>query len=142
MDSLLLGIDVGTTAVKAVLISMDGRILATANEEYPTHHVASGWVEQDPEDWWQAVVCVLRKLVGVVPAAKECVAGIAVSSQAPTLLPLDVRGRPLRNALIWMDRRAEDEARYLERTLGFLHHHEPDGESTRSILCSAKAALA
>jgi xylulokinase len=119
MDSMLLGVDIGTTAVKAVLISGDGRTLATANEEYPTHHVAPSWVEQDPEDWWQAVVCVIRKVVSVVPAAKECVAGIAVSSQAPTLLPVDARGRPLRNALIWMDRRAEDEARYLERTLGF-----------------------
>jgi xylulokinase len=116
---MLLGVDIGTTAVKAVLISLDGRMLATANQEYSTHHVAPGWVEQDPEDWWQAVVCVIRKVVSVVPAARECVAGIAVSSQAPTLLPVDARGRPLRNALIWMDRRAEDEARYLERTLGF-----------------------
>jgi len=119
MDSLLLGVDVGTTAVKAVLISVDGRTLATANEEYPTHHLAPGCVEQDPEDWWHAVVVVIRKVVSAVSAAKDYVAGIAVSAQAPTLLPVDSRGRPLRNALIWMDRRAEDEARYLEQTLGF-----------------------
>ena len=84
MDSLLLGVDIGTTAVKAVLISVDGCTLGTANEEYPTHYGAPGWVEQDPEDWWRAVVVVIRKVVSAVPAAKECVAGIAVSAQAPT----------------------------------------------------------
>jgi xylulokinase len=119
MDSMLLGVDIGTTAVKAVLISVEGPILGTANEEYPTHYGAPGWVEQDPEDWWHAVVVVVRKVVSAVPAAKECIAGIAVSAQAPTLLPVDESGRPLRKALIWMDRRAEDEARDLERTLGF-----------------------
>jgi len=93
MDSLLLGVDVGTTAVKAVLISVDGRTLATANEEYPTHHLAPGCVEQDPEDWWHAVVVVIRKVVSAVSAAKDYVAGIAVSAQAPTLLPVDSRGR-------------------------------------------------
>jgi xylulokinase len=119
MDPLFLGIDIGTTAVKAVLISLDGCTLAIASEEYPTHHVAPGWVEQDPEDWWHGVISVIRKVVSTVPAAKECVAAIAVSAQAPTLLPVDARGRPLRNALIWMDRRADSEARYLEQTLGF-----------------------
>jgi xylulokinase len=119
MDPLLLGVDIGTTGAKAALISVDGCPLAIASEEYPTHHVAPGWVEQDPEDWWRAVISVIRKVVSAVPAAKECVAAIAVSAQAPTLLPVDARGRPLRNALIWMDRRADAEARYLERTLGF-----------------------
>jgi xylulokinase len=119
MDPLLLGIDVGTTAVKAVLIDVAGSVLATASQEYPTHHVAPGWVEQDPEDWWSAVVSVIRQVADAVPAAKQEVAAIAVSSQAPTLLAVDTCGRPLRNALIWMDRRAEAEARYFEQTLGF-----------------------
>lgn len=119
MDPLLLGVDIGTTAVKAVVIDLGGRTLAIGSEEYLTHHIAPDWVEQDPEDWWHAVISVIRQVVSAVPAARESVAAIAVSSQAPTLLPVDARGRPLRNALIWMDRRAEAEARYLERTLGF-----------------------
>ena len=119
MDTLLLGVDIGTTAVKAVLISMDGSRLATASQDYPTHHIAPGWVEQDPEDWWRAVISVIRQVANAVPAAAEAVAAIAVSAQAPTLLPVDAQGRPLRNALIWMDRRAGAEAHYLEQTLGF-----------------------
>jgi xylulokinase len=119
MDSLLLGVDIGTTAVKAVLIDLLGCTLATASETYPTHYVAPDGVEQDPEDWWRAVVSVIRKVVDVVPTAKERVAAVAVSAQGPTLLPVDAQGRPLRNALIWMDRRAEAEARDLEQSLGF-----------------------
>src|ERR1700730_15542602 len=103
MDPLLLGVDIGTTAVKAVLIDLSGRTLAMGSEEYLTHHIAPDWVEQDPEDWWPAVVSVIRQVVCAVPAARESVAAIAVSAQAPTLLPVDARGRPLRNALIWMD---------------------------------------
>jgi xylulokinase len=112
----LLGVDVGTTAVKAALFAPDGRLLGSAAVEYPTSYVRPGWVEQDPEDWWRAAVAAIGG--ALEEARRPRVAAVCVSAQAPTLLPLDERGRPLRPALIWMDRRAEAACAKLRETVG------------------------
>jgi len=75
-------------------------------------------VEQDPEDWWRAVCEATRQVLAVDPKGAERVASLAVSAQAPALLPLSRAGAPLRPAMIWMDRRAEAEAKKLEEILG------------------------
>lgn len=118
MEKLLLGIDVGTTAAKAALFSVDGRLQAVGQAEYPVQHVRPGWVEQNPEDWWQAVCVAIRQALERVPDGSKRVAGIAVSAQAPTMIPLNRDGQPVRPALIWMDRRAEAEAAQLDEVLG------------------------
>ncbi len=118
MDKLLLGIDVGTTTVKAALFSLDGRLQASGSVETSLRHVRPGWIEQNPDDWWRAVCQVVRQACAALPDAAERIAGLAVSSQAPTLIALDRAGEPLRPALIWMDRRAQAEAVELERLLG------------------------
>ena len=118
MEELLLGIDVGTSAVKAALVDLQGKLQATAQAAYPLHHVRSGWVEQNPEDWWNATCHAIRESLTKVDHASERVRGVAVSCQAPTLLPLDRRGQPLRPAVIWMDRRAEAEKDRLAELIG------------------------
>lgn len=118
MGKLLLGIDVGTTGAKAALFTPDGCLRAVGQSEYNTRHIRPGWVEQDPEDWWRAVCSATRQALAGVPEGRQQVMGIAVSSQGPTLLPLDRAGQPVCPALIWMDRRAEDEAVKLKEQLG------------------------
>ena len=118
LDELLLGIDVGTTGAKAALVSADGQLRAVGRSEYALHHLRPGWVEQDPQEWWRAVCEAIRQVVADDPKATERIAGLAVSSQAPALLPLSRAGAPLRPAMIWMDRRAEGEAKRLEEILG------------------------
>ena len=118
MDELLLGIDIGTTGAKAALVSPDGRLRALGRSEYGLHHIRPGWVEQSSEDWWQAVCLATRQALSSIPHAAESVLGLAVSSQAPALLPLSRTGVPLRPAMIWMDRRAEAEVKQLDETLG------------------------
>jgi xylulokinase len=113
-----LGIDVGTTAVKAALFRLDGRLQAMGSAETTLQHIRPGWVEQHPDDWWQAVCHAIRQACASVPNAAERVAGLAVSAQAPTLIALNRAGEPLRPALIWMDRRAEAEVSELEQLLG------------------------
>src|ERR1019366_3738400 len=76
------------------------------------------WVEQSPEDWWQAVCMATRQALGAIHNAADRVLGLTVSSQAPALLPLNRLGAPLRPAMIWMDRRAEEEVKQLDETLG------------------------
>lgn len=118
MDEMLLGIDVGTTGAKVALVSPDGRLRALGRSEYGLHHLRSGWVEQSPEDWWQAVCLAARQALSAIPNAADRVLGLAVSSQAPALLPLSRTGAPLRPAMIWMDRRAEAEVKQLDEILG------------------------
>lgn len=118
MEKMLLGIDVGTTGAKAALFDIEGDLQAVGQAEYPLHHPCPGWAEQDPEEWWQATCAAIRQALAKIPEGAQRVIGVAVSSQAPTMLPLARDGSPLRPALIWMDRRAEAEAVTLQESPG------------------------
>ena len=118
MEPLLLGIDVGTSSVKAALLDQQGNLHAVGHAEYPLHHIRPAWVEQDPEDWWRGTCQAVHEALAKVPHGAERVLGLAVSCQAPTLLALDRSGRPLRPAMIWMDRRAEAETLRLAEQIG------------------------
>ena len=108
MQALLLGVDVGTTATKAVLVDQSGHVVSQGRAEYPTHHLQAGWVEQDPEDWWRSFCEAVSQARAAIGPCK--ISGVLISSQAPTLICVDENGIPLRNALIWMDRRAQSQA--------------------------------
>ena len=114
----LLGIDIGTTNVKATLYDVNFTQVAVSGEEYPTHFPQRGWAEQDSEHWWQATVIALRKITRAIGSDSHQIKGICVSSQAPAVLPLAGDGRPLRRALIWMDRRSEQQCDALRRRIG------------------------
>lgn len=138
MDRLLLGIDVGTTAAKAALFSVAGQLQAVGQAEYPVYHVRPGWVEQNPEEWWRAVCVAVRQALDRVPDAPKRVAGLAVSAQAPTMIPLDRAGQPVRPALIWMDRRAEAEAARLDQALGAGETYRITGNRPDAFYVAAK----
>ena len=89
----LIGIDVGTTGVKALAISLDGEVLARAEVGYPLSTPQPGWSEQDPEDWARAAEDALAQL-GVEPA------GIGLSGQMHGLVCLDAQDRVLRPAIL------------------------------------------
>ena len=118
-EALLMGVDVGTTGAKAAIFDQRGRLLALGRSEYGVRRIRPGWAEQDPEDWWRAVCDSVREALAAVPQGPARVGGVAVSSQAPTMLPLGGDGRPVRPALIWMDRRADGEALLLAEALGW-----------------------
>jgi xylulokinase len=103
----LLGIDVGTTGVKAVRISETGEVLARAEEEYPLSIPQSGWAEQDPEDWWRATERVL-----------EDDGPLGFSGQMHGLVLLDADGQVLRPAILWNDQRTGAECAEIEETIG------------------------
>jgi xylulokinase len=138
VEPLILGLDAGTSSVKAVLLDLRGNLCAVCHAEYPLHHVRPAWVEQDPEDWWQATCKAVRETLAKVPHGPERVLGLAVSSQAPTLLPLDRAGRPLRPATIWMDRRAEAEAAQLTELLGAERIHRITGNRPDAFYVAAR----
>ena len=111
-DGTLVGIDVGTTSVKALAISTTGEIIAKAEEEYPVSMPAPGWSEQDPEDWWRATEAALGRL------GADRVLGIGLSGQMHGLVLLDDRMRVLRPAILWNDQRTGAECAEIEERIG------------------------
>lgn len=117
--ALLCGIDVGTTGTKAALYRDNGELVGEGYAEYTVRIPRVGWAEQDPEDWWRATCRAVRATIAeAAPGTAGEIAAVAVSAQAPTMLPLDAHMRPVRPALIWMDRRAEREARDMAERFG------------------------
>jgi xylulokinase len=102
-----IGIDVGTTGLKAVAVNAGGKLLREKTVRYPTRLAGLG-AEQDAGAWWDAATEALPEVVGGEP-----VSGVAVTCQAPTLVCVDANVEPLGAALTWIDRRAGDEAREL-----------------------------
>lgn len=117
-ENYLLGIDLGTSAVKAALFDTEGTLCAHGTAEYPTIYRGGTWVEQEPAEWWSATCAAVREALSLCDSHPEQVRAVAVSSQAPTMLPLDKSGAALRPALIWMDQRAQRECAHLAETIG------------------------
>jgi len=107
----LVGLDVGTTGVKALALSPEGNVLARVEESYELSTPHPGWAEQDPEDWWRAAERALAALGGQ-PAA------IGLSGQMHGLVALDDRDRVLRPAILWNDQRTEAECVEIEERVG------------------------
>lgn len=114
----LLGIDVGTSAVKSAIFSDEGILQGQASAEYDTSYPYENAVEQNPEDWWQATVLSIQEVLQAARLNSSEIAAIGVSSQAPTMLAVDKNGVPLHPALIWMDQRADEACAWLRQTLG------------------------
>jgi xylulokinase len=125
--TLLLGLDVGTTSVKAGLFDESGRRLATAADEYRIDHPTPDRAELDPETYWSATVTAIRRALAVSGADPAQLAAIAVSSQGETVIPVDAVGRPLGPALVWLDNRAGAEARWLAERFGDAAVYERTG---------------
>lgn len=116
--TLLLGLDVGTTSVKAGLFEIDGRHVAATGREYRLTHPAPDRVEIDPETWWSAAIEAVRQAVATPGVDPARIAAIGVSSQGETVTAVDGRGRAVGPALVWLDNRASAEARELETRFG------------------------
>ena len=127
---MLLGIDIGTTGVRAAIFAEDGRMVADASATCPHDSPKPGWAEADPEAWWRAIARVLGELA--LTNKLEDIACIAVVGQAPTVVLVDAAGAVVRPAVLWLDTRAEGEARelgteayYLGPKLLWLARNEP-----------------
>lgn len=114
----LLGIDVGTSGSKAVLISTDGEVRATATHEYPSLYPHPLWVEQEPEDWWQATLKSISKVLEKAGAAGGDVIAVGLTGQMHGLVMLDRAGDVLRPAILWNDQRTVKQCEEIETRLG------------------------
>jgi xylulokinase len=109
---MLIGLDVGTSGVKAIALTPEGDVVARAEVSYELSVPRPGWAEQDPEDWWEATQQALDRL-----EVKE-VTAIGLSGQMHGLVALDSDMRVLRPAILWNDGRTGEECRAIEQELG------------------------
>jgi xylulokinase len=106
-ETAFLGLDVGTTAIKAILVDSRFRVIAQAGGEYPIDCPRRDWAQQDPEDWWNGLRACVRRVVADAPGAR--VVALSLSTQGDTLCPVDANGKALAPARTWMDARAAPE---------------------------------
>lgn len=113
---LYIGIDLGTSASKFLLVDEVGRVLNTVTKEYPLSFPRPGWSEQDPAHWWQACLAGVPELLAGFDAKQ--VAGIGVGGQMHGLVALDAAGNVLHPAILWNDGRTAAQVDYLNETVG------------------------
>jgi xylulokinase len=118
---MYLGVDIGTSSVKAVLVDDGDRIVAMTSRALHVARPQPGFSEQDPEGWWQATLGVIDELAAVRPAALAATRGIGLSGQMHGAVLLDRAGRVLRPAILWNDGRSAAECQELEERLPRLH---------------------
>lgn len=120
IENYLLGIDLGTTNVKAIILDESGNVIASDSRANSLIFPGTNMVEQDADLWWKNTAEILRSITakaGIEIVRK--IRGISVSSQIISMLPLAKDGHPLRNAIIWMDSRSAEELHYIINAIGF-----------------------
>lgn len=116
----LLGIDLGTTNVKGNIMDSEGNLIATASRSLGKIYPGQNMIEQDPNQWWTSTIAILKYMTAL--AGDDVVSnikGISISSQCPTLLPLDENGEPIHNAIIYADGRAVAETERVTEIIGY-----------------------
>jgi xylulokinase len=117
-QALLLGIDVGTTGSKAVLVGADGQVIAEAANEYPMSVPRPLWAEQDPQDWWSATVASIRQVLAQAGVTSNRIAGVGLTGQMHGLVLLDQAGHVLRPCIMWNDQRTALQCEAITRQVG------------------------
>ncbi len=113
---LYIGIDLGTSACKLLLVDQNGTVLNEVTKDYPLSFPYPGWSEQNPEDWWATVTEGVPELLAGFDAAQ--VAGIGAGGQMHGLVALDEHDEVIRPAILWNDGRTAKEVEYLNETVG------------------------
>jgi xylulokinase len=117
MSEAFLGIDLGTSAVKALVVDAEGQVRGTGGAEYPILRPRPGWAEQDPDAWWDATIAAVRQAVGWTGGGTT-IAGVGFSGQMHGAVFLGEHDRPLYPAVIWADGRSAKQAEQVTALVG------------------------
>ena len=116
-EPLLCGIDAGTSRIRAILFSAEGRPVAEGSRPTPVERPRPGWAEHDPEALWQAACGALRDATAQIQEPAR-ILGLAVASVGEAFVALDAKGRPTGRTIAWYDERPKPELARLEATIG------------------------
>jgi xylulokinase len=114
----VLGLDLGTSSLKGLLVSKNGEVVISCSSDYPVLYPEVGFSEQDPREWIYAVKTVIKQILTEVPFAKNNIEAISFSGQMHSLVLIDDAGVPIRNAILWNDVRTTKECAYITEKIG------------------------
>jgi len=114
----VIGIDIGTSGTKSVLFDVDGNVISSSTAEYPMYQPQNGWAEQDPADWWNAVVYTVYDIIRSSGIDPSDIKGVGMSGQMHGLVMLDENGEVLMNSIIWCDQRTAKECEEITQKVG------------------------
>lgn len=118
MLNYVIGIDLGTSGVKIILIDRNGNIVHVVSKPYPIFHEKAGYSEQNPKDWVEQTIAGLREIVTYVDGAEKNISGISFSGQMHGLVLLDENFNVLRNAILWNDTRTTNQCKKIYDIVG------------------------
>lgn len=116
--TLFLGLDVGTSGVKAILVDGRGNVTATATVSHPLATPQPGWAEQNPSDWWRAATAAIRRVLDEAHASGQRVSAVGLSGQMHSSVFLDRANQVIRPAILWCDGRTTEQCRALTEKIG------------------------
>lgn len=134
----ILAADIGTSSLKAAIVTSSGQIIATSRHSYRTHITPEGWTEQAPSDWLDALANALRAL------DEKCdlgdISGIVLTGQMSAALLVDGEHMPVRPCIIWSDQRSDSQAKAAEESAGKQHLYALTGNPPTATYSAAKLA--
>ena len=129
-EKLTLGVDLGGSSSKATLLNAQGRVLATAVEEYPSYSPMPGWMEQDADDLYEAVVKNIRRCIEQAGIDSADIAALCIDAATHMAVLCDENDRPLRRFIHWADARSGEQTQFLKANYAeLLHRHSVNSVS-------------
>ncbi|MEM2144637.1 MAG: FGGY-family carbohydrate kinase, partial [Candidatus Jordarchaeaceae archaeon] len=124
---VLAAIDVGTIGCRTIIFDENGREIARDYQEYPSIYPRPAWVEQNAMDWWRAVCNTSQRVVEKAHISSGDIVGISVTNQRETTVPVNEDGNPLRNAIVWQDRRTVKQCEDIKKKVGVSEVYQTTG---------------
>ncbi len=151
MQDILLGIDLGTTSLRAGFYDKSGKNYGFFVEEYGLIYPGQGFVEQDPKEWIRALKSAVRKGMENLGISRERILGLAAGSTCCSVVLCDEKGEPVRDCIMWMDIRAAEEAWEIQNMTGerlsaewmpckllWLKKHEAENYQKAQVFCECQ----
>lgn len=132
MNPLLLGIDIGTTNIKAIVFDPHGKTVAATSVKTPTHYPRPNWAYYVPDEIWAQTVAAIKQTVSQVDQPQRIVS-VAVTSVAEAAVPIDAHGQPTYDSIAWFDTRTEPQQRWLDEHIGHRRLFDVSGLSLQPI---------
>ena len=125
MEAVVLGIDLGTSAIKIIAVNRQGEVLETVSEQLKLFQEQPGYSEQDPNEWFQATKRGVKRIISSNALKNKAVKGLSFSGQMHGLVVLNKEGQPLRNAILWNDTRNSEQCRQIKEVYGERLNYNP-----------------
>ena len=135
----VIGVDLGTSATKTILVDQNGKIVAEASVKYPMYQPENGWAEQDPSDWSEAAISTIKSVVEKGQVNGKDVRGIGISGQMHGLVMLNEENQVIRRSIIWCDQRATKQVE--EMLEHAMENDEDHSESANGRMDGSKDPL-